>query len=211
LIPETFNITREIDQELAETGSVQLRDLSLDGLPAKHPKKCRLFNEEGYQSLEGLSDVGVTLSQLAWQILRLSGHNVQNPDVTLLSFITLLDTGVHLDAKGAKQGVSFLWVPGSLVSNDQVLTTYGRSKEARELAQKRYQYSNGLIVIAQQGFGSKILEPGLDLGATWHKGERRAKSNICVADIHIGAPTTPTHTSPALPQHMSSALVDSNL
>lgn len=181
-----FRVTRELAQELAETGSVQLpKDLLPDAHELSEMLGCvggKLTTvTSDYQDFVKLGifpdivDVAEQFldvcyqGQVDWIKLRQQAFTSKT-----------CETGKwHKDAHGDLRGLSFLYTAGQ--DDKEALVTGGRGDSPR--SHKRYLYKNGPIALAQTDFGALILPTYADIGATWHHGDRPQASRTGVLDF----------------------------
>jgi hypothetical protein len=186
-----FKITREMVQELAETGAVQLSGVET---PMSHTRNQSDLNTalcKGLPLIMGLMNQILTLSgydatryrppQISSAAeskdLNIKGAIVSGEDLSIL---------LHQDfsADGGITGFSVLWTPFCPLREEEGLYVAGRSNVPREQDLRKIYYHRGPIVIAQRNFGMRLLgKKEGELNAVWHEGERRYPGGICIAEL----------------------------
>lgn len=171
-------VTREMVQELAETGAVQLAGVEFPAIRPNHSQKLdRLVNDKTF---------GV-IGEAAWSIIAQSGLMDCTPMVDLKIFPTLRRVEMHQDRGGHMEGFTMLWDP-SAKDDSALLKTYGRGITPNHASPRIFDYSKGPIVLAQKAFGTNLLEFDSDYGGCWHSAERIgfASMNMAYVDfLHL--------------------------
>ncbi len=202
---ETFNVTRDVLQEIAEHGAYQLpKDLipPYDEFSKSLVSFVLSLDEfdieeelSGYEAWRCLEDIIEFESDGEMIIVSANaeGHEERSriPNPGLL----------HRDAYG--QALSLVWMTGS---PEDRLDIHGRGEVPTPSPIAQYLYRNGPILLAGDDFGKRFVNADIPVGPAWHFGKGTSAGMPFFA---VDAYTT--HTSPALPQHMSSALVGSDL
>lgn len=187
-----FEISRELVQELAETGAVQAPEGILPGYdylkelifkPGKKASTSGPIQYEEFMGTEMVNELGHligyanSLLGITYEGLEVSWRRVRvqtipkKPDNLIF----------HRDGSGDLSGISILFTYGKEV--DEKLLTAGRGSCSNDGDQKVFKYMNGPIVIAQKGWGLPLLQPNQDCGATWHCGMREKNSVVGIVDF----------------------------
>lgn len=182
-----FNVNREMVQELAETGAIQIpmsvlpeeRELS-DMLGHVGDRTFSVVSVYADFEALGIFPELVTVARDLLKICyagRLTWQRVRQQAFTPKSY----ETGKwHKDAEGRLTGISFLFTNGKCPSEG--LMTGGRGSCPEN--GKKYFYRNGPVVIAQTDFGAPTLSSiSPDLGATWHAGDRNQACRVGALDF----------------------------
>lgn len=184
-----FKVTREMAQELAETGAVQVPPYTLP-----HPDDLRRMLGDNFLGLRSLtmdysyyakSGLLPCLGSIAGQILSLSyGKDARWRRVRRQYFTPgIYENGRwHVDGEeGRLGGISFLFTDMTLPN--ERLETGGRGSTPRDI--KTYSYDRGPVVIAQNEFGKALIEDADDCGATWHAGYRSGLNRVGALDFWL--------------------------
>ncbi len=178
-VAEEFKVTREIVQELAETGAVQLPIATLTEKPEHSNTSLRNGRiVQSYELLEShtLNGLGV----IAKKFFEIASE----PPPRLIRTMEWTDErgcGWHVDPETSMGGIAILIT--SRMGSDERLHACGRSFGHRTGLSKRYCYEKGPIVLAQAGFGRQLLKPGSPLNGAWHMAERSLKSRFRAIDF----------------------------
>ena len=191
-----IKVTREMVQELAETGAVQPPKEIWGNLDELYASMGRLSHRRfsiAYDFSEFAErPKGKALLPSAKEIIKLSGEDPATYDTArVMGFTTVeADFNWHIDPEESRGGFSILFVKNP-DSRDRLLVG-GRSRCRARDQEKTYSYKNGPIILTQRGFGTKMLQNGQPSGATWHTGQRKAPARFGVVDI---IPEVPKRTN----------------
>ena len=181
---ETY-VTRELVQELAETGTAQLSSLK-DRMPVV---QTGLLDEADGALIKSQP----IIIEATRQILALSGYDSDGLEPTFkvqtskiskpLEENPKIIDQIHTDYDAGLNGFTILW--SFFGPCNEELWVAGRGPEADLDHIKKIRYSGGPIVIAQRNFGIKLLKGSQDplLGPTWHNGARIRPGLLGIADL----------------------------
>ena len=166
-----FKVTRDLIQELAEIGSVQL--------PAQLTPPYDTFFRSCVNRAIMLRtatpfDRDVAACYPIWSTLCEVILNERGPFCftgktrveTAPCRNSIPNVGMHQDDFG--QTLSCVWMADP---EDDQLSTYGRNDHRTENPLATYRYSNGPILLAGEGFGGNLVASGVPTGPTWHIGQ----------------------------------------
>lgn len=173
-------------QELAETGSVQPPKEVWGDLREMHRAMgktgaTRVSTSMDFEALES-TPFGVLLP-VAKAVIQISeGCNSGWDEVRRMEYtMGSHESDMHLDPETMKGGFGIFFVKRPLPK--ECLVTAGRSIRANYQAKKIFRYENGPVIVAQNGFGNRLINPPLVAGPTWHTGRRDRASRFGVLDF----------------------------
>lgn len=212
-----FKVTRELVQELAETGSAQL--LSGPNLPTAHnfldEQRERLLlpgelsEEEAVRranqtaSSRALDASREILEQVLYEIYMISLGNSPfvtiNPVITAYCQMSEKKDPLDLTVDNNLSVLRFhqdrdnsMWGASILrpllpVEGEELIVA-GRGIRPKRDMLKTYRYADGPILIAQRGFGEVLVGPEASRNAVWHRGQRSEAGYLGLTDAHFRTP-----------------------
>jgi hypothetical protein len=182
-------VSREMVQELAETGAIQVSSSALPNaqdlreLLGPSTRKTTTVTS-GFETFRGLG-VYPGLTEIALKILAISyGEEPTWERVRQQAFTAkICENGKwHKDGAGELSGISILFMASG--KRRDKLSTAGRGNGPASMV-KTYCYTDGPIVIAQKDFAKPLLADTDESGATWHTSERPHVSRVGVLDFWL--------------------------
>lgn len=185
-----FKVTREMVQELAETGAYQLPMSTLPDEAELAEFLCPLSwpNTSVTSIFTEFANLGIfpDLVDVAKDILKIAYPKIHQWSRVRQQTFRVLGVSPtkynpHQDGGGDLSGISVIFTKGK--HTDEQLLTMGRAAIYRD--PQSFYYRNGPVVITQKDFGKPLLKPHDYLGATWHLAKRLADSRVGVLDFFL--------------------------
>lgn len=182
-----FKVTREMAQELAETGAIQIPvDVLVGDIPSGSAMSLRSdwfmkkpidFSE--YRASESANRLGGLVEDL----FRHSGEG-QVSTCRTTEWTSHRGEDWHVDPETSQGGITVIitsWMRHP-EKKCESLEIAGRGSTQSATVNKLW-YANGPVIIAQQGFGNRLLNNSSPCGGARHKSKRMVNSRLRVIDF----------------------------